>query len=634
MRKSNRLKSSAQKRQYDNLEGLTSPCKRKRKSSKSTTAANKDTTLKPPIAGHESSADVDTEVGTPSADDEPGAEVAAEGEAGGTPAVVEKPRNDAAPDNTSAGTPVVADDPGTGAAAEDTTDDTPAVVDGRGTDAAAEDTTVGVISGHIESVSSEVMADALQSSDHSTPLRPWTPGSLTDDSRPGSTSTIENAQTGFHPSLLLSCPRPTMADLLNPGHAIRVATSVLLELVNRHDKIGTSGNRTEMLTTTTNTAKIRKFTKELASMEYEAALHSIKERKAQYEGNGIQIGNNENAYWGIILKGVKFVDPATLPKGSAKGPLDGFSAAEKAATLDFMTKGGFGIGKGNQLLLRHFWKTLFDIRKAGVEMITCYRTTEFDEYCKTYPRRSDISLVDTIVSWEKVYGPQVDQLEGRVFEYCKGDFSGKSRLMQKHVAERLQVAESSWNDVSNEWYSGDEEAAFKLATNVKATSSKSVASLFNDRANTPQHQNKALFISLFPDGDKRLVVCPTIPVSPGDFLGMYSGTVRFSEKYNPSHGIPGREPKLWLDYSQSTGTFNQTQVSKPNADANVYLHWEAVNEQDEMGSCESWRVLVIAGKPIMPFEPLVRTTSRNEQYLLHQRLVFANRGFMKSSSVT
>jgi hypothetical protein len=70
-------------------------------------------------------------------------------------------------------------------------------------------------------------------------------------------------------------------------------------------------------------------------------------------------------------------------------------------------------------------------------MITYYRIAEFNQYCKTYLRKSDISLIDTIVSWEKVYGPQIDQLKGRVFEYCKGDFSGKSRLMQKHVAERL-----------------------------------------------------------------------------------------------------------------------------------------------------------------------------------------------------
>jgi hypothetical protein len=76
------------------------------------------------------------------------------------------------------------------------------------------------------------------------------------------------------------------------------------------------------------------------------------------------------------------------------------------------------------------------------------------------------------------------------------------------------------------------------------------------------------------------------------------------------------------------------QVSKPDDDANVHLRWEAVNEQDETGPCESWRVLVIASKAIMPFEPLVRATPRDEQYLLHQALGFAKRGFMKSTLVT
>ncbi|KAH6689928.1 hypothetical protein BKA61DRAFT_717557 [Leptodontidium sp. MPI-SDFR-AT-0119] len=333
-----------------------------------------------------------------------------------------------------------------------------------------------------------------------------------------------------------------------------------------------------MVTSTTSTTKIRAFTKQLASLEYEAAVHAISKRNARHAANGIQIDSDENAYWEIILKGVKVLDLATLPKGASRGPLDGISAAEKIATENFMKRAGFGTSAENQRKCRGFWKALFDIRKAGVEMITCYRTAEFTQYCKKYPKRSDISLVDAIVSWEKVYGPQMDQLEGRVFEYRKGDFSGKSRLMQKHVAERVQVVESSWNDAFNEWYSSDEEAAFKLATTVKAASFKSLASLFSDRANTHQHWNKAIFISLLPHGDKCLTVSPIIPVLPGDFLGIYSGVVRFSDIASNLHAIPGPEPKLWLDYSQNTGTLNQMLVSKHIADANVHLRWEAVNE--------------------------------------------------------
>jgi hypothetical protein len=153
------------------------------------------------------------------------------------------------------------------------------------------------------------------------------------------------------------------------------------------------------------------------------------------------------------------------------------------------------------------------------------------------------------VSWEKVYGPQMDQLKGRVLGYCNEDFSGRSRLVQKHVAERLQVPESSWNDASKKWYSSDEEAAFKLAVTADATSSQSLSSLLNDRANTKKCWNKAIFQTLLPHCNKHLAVCPIIPASEGDFLGIYSGTIRFSEDYSFSHTIPGPKEKLWLDYS-------------------------------------------------------------------------------------
>jgi hypothetical protein len=87
-------------------------------------------------------------------------------------------------------------------------------------------------------------------------------------------------------------------------------------------------------------------------------------------GNDLQSNSDENIYWEIILKGAKLLDPATLPV--AKGPWDGFSMAKKTATYDFMNRGGFGTCLENQRQCRGLWKTFFDIRRAGVEMITCY----------------------------------------------------------------------------------------------------------------------------------------------------------------------------------------------------------------------------------------------------------------------
>lgn len=68
----------------------------------------------------------------------------------------------------------------------------------------------------------------------------------------------------------------------------------------------------------------------------------------------------------------------------------------------FMIRASFGSRAGNQRDCLGFWKDLFDIWKADVEIMTCYRVAEFTQYCKTYPRRSDISLV---VSWERINGP-------------------------------------------------------------------------------------------------------------------------------------------------------------------------------------------------------------------------------------
>jgi hypothetical protein len=119
-------------------------------------------------------------------------------------------------------------------------------------------------------------------------------------------------------------------------------------------------------------------------------------------------------------------------------------------------------------------------------------------------------------------------------------------------------------------------------------------------------------MSLILNGNKRLAICPIILVFPKDFSGIYSRTIRFLKNISLSYAIPGLKEKLWLDYSLATSTLNQMQVLEPDNDANVHLRWEAVNEQNEIGPCKSWRVLVIARKAIMPFEPLVRAAPRDE----------------------
>jgi hypothetical protein len=391
--------------------------------------------------------------------------------------------------------------------------------------------------------------------------------------------------------------------------------------------IGKFGHQNIKIESTTHPANIRSYTNQIADMDYEAASRAIAKRNALFAAESIQISNNENIHWEIILKGVAQLDLASLP--ADKGPGDDFSVAEKVATYLFMDKAGLGTSASNQRQCRWFWKALFDFRKRGVEMITSYRTPEFNRYCREYPRGAEPSLVDTVESWEAAYGPLVALLEQRAYKQRVGDFSGRLHLKVKSVAERLAVTESAWNDGHNEWFSNEEKVNFNRTTTIRAMSSQTLSSLFNDRSSTGACRNKSLFVTLRPSDSELLSAYSMIPVSTGDFLGIFAGTIRFSEDVDLAHSIPGPTKNLYVDYSHITGTVNQMQVSQQNAHANVRLEWQAVNEQDETGRCDSWRVVVLATRPIAAFEPLVRVASSREQFELHQSRHHAEHGFLK-----
>ncbi|KAH8751818.1 hypothetical protein BGZ57DRAFT_913151 [Hyaloscypha finlandica] len=605
------------KRKFDKLEGMTQPDKRKRRRSKKVNGSVEEPTGA--VASKAAALDRPRELVETGAD---------------APPKTLATELRAAADQLSAGTAVAARSVDTLAGADKPSGDTEPITLGddihsrcTSTSLARRDIAEGVTNvGSLEFFPESASRDDVTGTSKGGALSAGQTSLVTDISTPSSFAATERWRT-VDRTQLVPYPSPSLSGLLQPEDALRIMSSVLLHCASQHHRIGKFGGQSVNSTGTTSIAEVRAITKQVAGLEYEAAVRSVAKRNALQVGNDLQSNSDENIYWEIILKGAKLLDPATLPV--AKGPWDGFSMAEKTATYDFMNSGGFGTCLENQRQCRGLWKTLFDIRRVGVEMITCYRTAEFNKYCKTYPKRSDISLIDTIVSWEKAYRPHIAQLESRVFEQRNGDFSGRSWLRKTSVAERLDITESSWNDASNDWYSSDEETTFKLTTAFRASSSRSLSSLFNDRALREPCRNKSIYITLEPKGDRFLSVCPIIPVVESDFLGIFSGTIRFSEDINGNHSIPGPTRNLSLDYSQVTGMLNQMQVSKPDGDANVCLEWEPVNEMDEKGPCVSWRVLVFATKAIMPFEPLIRAAPRKQQFLLHQASEYAKRGFTK-----
>ena len=408
---------------------------------------------------------------------------------------------------------------------------------------------------------------------------------------------------------------------------MKTMTTILMECVKINCAIGKYGHQTQMVSATTKPTKIQQYVDDISRLEYKEALRIIKRDNALVTGREMQARYNETAYWEIILKGANLINPVTLP--TAKGPADGFTMAEKVATKKFMEEAGHGMGAENQRQCRNFWKSLFEMRKAGIEKILFYRTKEFDSYCKGYPKNLETSLVETIVKWEKAYAVQIERLENRVLKLKEGDFTRRSYLGHQHVAQRLEVQESSWNNAANEWLSSDEEAGFKLTAQPTLASADNLGVPSDSESTLEGGRDKSIFVSLLPKDDRFLSVVPIIPVHEGDFLGVFAGTIRFSERFNRTHGICGPAENLWLDYSHVTGTLNLMRVSEPGGDANVCLQWELVDEQDGTEPSMSWKVSVRAVRTIMPFKELIRAAPQKEQYLLHRSPVYAKRGFLK-----
>ncbi|KAJ5559593.1 hypothetical protein N7513_001992 [Penicillium frequentans] len=414
---------------------------------------------------------------------------------------------------------------------------------------------------------------------------------------------------------------------LDSAYTTKAMASILIECLMVNSAIARYGHRTNLSPTRTDPSKIRKYVDEIAEYDYEQAVRTIQKETALTMGRGVQNRCNETIFWKIILKGAALVDQTTLPP--AKGPADGFTMAEKAATKNFMAAAGYGLGAENQRQCRIFWKNLFQMREAGIDKVLYYRTKEFDSYCKGYPKTAEISLVDAIMSWETQYRPFIEQLETRVFRLGQGDLARLCDLESPHVMERLEVSKSSWNNAGNEWAFIEEKESFKDKYLHALPAEVILESQNNQFLVSEFERDKSTFVFLVPQGSMALSVCSIVPVCEGDFLGIFAGNIRFSEEFNVKSGICSPIDNLWLDYSQVTGTLNQMMVSEPGGPANVRLHWEVIHDDLGTDHCTSWRVSVRATKSIMPFDPLIRMAPRQEQYTLHLSPENAKRGFLE-----
>jgi hypothetical protein len=166
----------------------------------------------------------------------------------------------------------------------------------------------------------------------------------------------------------------------------------------------------------------------------------------------------------------------------------------------------------------------------------------------------------------------------------------------------------------SKWFSEDEKKTFLADVSWEADSNRSTEQLYSDGIG-PSVGNKCGSISLFkadsPENvlDRNptaptLVACPTVPVSPGDFLGVLPGLIHYQNLQPSPRAIPG-PVDLWLDTADATGPLSQMYIAASEKDVNVTFAWEGVNLKGGK-FCDYWRILAIAIRAIKPFEPLIR----------------------------
>jgi hypothetical protein len=125
-----------------------------------------------------------------------------------------------------------------------------------------------------------------------------------------------------------------------------------------------------------------------------------------------------------------------------------------------------------------------------------YQNAKFNKYCKTFPRqRSPRELIDTIVSWEKVYCSHIKQIKLRAVDRARGNYSRRLDLLHTSVAGMLSIPESNWDNGSNVWYSDDEES-WKLTSSCTATSTKSTPRRLTEDAYMESGTKKSFFTSI------------------------------------------------------------------------------------------------------------------------------------------
>ncbi|KAH8590348.1 hypothetical protein B0O99DRAFT_599021 [Bisporella sp. PMI_857] len=208
-----------------------------------------------------------------------------------------------------------------------------------------------------------------------------------------------------------------------------------------------------------------------------------------------------------------------------------------------------------------------------------YRTQLFRANCFKGPNE-----LETLLSWNKVYGPALQRLRSRVI--AANDFSGKCDIEDEDILKRTGARREEWANDSFEWFYASEKEKCRLDHDIEPTSCESTVHVLLNGLNYNSERNKSVFIDLVryevesektyyrgkPAVSKRIAVCPIVPVAPGDFLGTFPGALRYTKQEHMSTSdLLAPVSGLWLDRSKVSGTLSHIKVAEAGEKTNVCL---------------------------------------------------------------
>ncbi|KAH6725055.1 hypothetical protein BKA61DRAFT_728627 [Leptodontidium sp. MPI-SDFR-AT-0119] len=252
--------------------------------------------------------------------------------------------------------------------------------------------------------------------------------------------------------------------------------------------------------------------------------------------------------------------------------------------------------------------------RAGVTLLLLYRTREFKTYFLRHP--NDLT---TVLSWHQHLHPRLHQLSLRTIAQAEGDFSGRCDLEDQDILHKLRIPPGlCWrddlSDSDSDWGDLAERDRYLAEQSIQAVSGKSNAHVLRYGPKGATDGNKSIYVSMVPYHGisakrtvaKLLALSPLASISPGDFLGVFPGRLRYTGAM-PAGAVHVPVPGLWLNRSEVKGKFHWIKAAKAGEQTNVCLIWEGVNEvKDEKRFCQYWRILVLATRDIMPFDQLIR----------------------------